>query len=191
VASSFTFQVKGLDNVLKRLQQFPKETQERALEAIEDNVQIINREQVRRAPTHLGTLKQQTKYTFQNGSYILFSNAEYAHIVEFGSKEKVKIQYPETAAYAATFKGKPTGGSWEDFVRHMEIWVKRKGIGATYNVSTRRKNRQGKSEIRRIAETIAFYIAKHGVSPQPYFFAPFFERRPQILKDVKAAINAK
>ena len=198
MASSFTFQVKGLDNVLKRLQQFPKEVQENALSAIESNVQVISREQKRRAPVGVsgggGGLRGLTSFDLVNGSYILFSNARYAPFIEFGTRGKFRLQYSETAAYASQFKGKGGGGSYEEFIRLLTAWVRKKGLAGRYSVKTKRRlgsKAQRQSEDEKLARFLAFYITKNGIRPQPFFFAPFFERRPQILKDVKAAINAK
>lgn len=192
MADKFTFEVKGLAQLVKRLEQYPIEVQERAAGAIESNVQQISRDQKRNAPKHIGNLAQQTNYAqdIKTRDWILFSNAEYAPFVEFGTGQKFKLQYPELASIAAQYRGKGTG-TFKEFVRQMEIWVKRKGIGATYNVSTRRKNRQSGGEIKSIAYAIALNIYLYGGRPQPFFFEPYFTRRPKIISDVRKAIQGR
>ena len=173
MAYKFTFEVKGLNSLLKTLKDYPKEIQEDALGAIESNVLQISSEQKRLAPVHIGNLRQNTGWVQDpaTGSYILFSNAEYAPFIEFGTGTKVKIP-GELTAYAAQFKGKRSGGSFNLFVRQLEIWVKRKGLDIS-------------------PKFLAILILRNGIKAQPFFFEPFFVRRPKIIADVKKAIGAK
>ena len=192
MADKFTFEVKGLAQLVKRLDQYPIEVQERAAGAIERVVQEISRDQKRSAPKHIGNLAQNTNYVQEVATkdWILFSNTEYAAFVEFGTGQKFKLQYPELSGIAAQFRGKGTG-TFKEFVRQMEIWVKRKGIGATYNVKTRRKNRQSADQIRSIAYGMAVNIYLYGGRPQPFFFEPYFTRRPKIVSEVRKAIEGR
>lgn len=181
--------VKGLDSLLKKLNNYPKQIKEEVNGAIEKNVQEITLEQKQKAPNFLGDLARNTGNNFINDRWVIFCNSKHAPFVEFGTRQKTKVPSYLTA-YAQQFRGGKGGaGTFKQFVDRIEIWVKRKGIGATYSVKTRRKNRQTKDEIRSIAYRIALHIYLYGQEAQPFFFEPFFRRRPQILSDVRKAMK--
>lgn len=110
-------------------------------------------------------------------------NNEYAHIMEWGSKGKTKVP-SELASYAATFRGKPSGGNIDQFFLHIFEWVKRKGISGTYSVKTRKRtgNRQTQDyETYDVAFMIMLSILKKGVKPHPFFFI----QRPAVEKQLR------
>lgn len=100
--------------------------------------------------------------------YEVISPAAHSRFIEWGTKKK-KMVPADLQSYEATIPYQRTG-DYYDFLNAILDWVKRKGIGRTYNIQTRRKNMQSKDEFLMIAESIALSIMRHGVSPQPFFF---------------------
>jgi hypothetical protein len=104
------------------------------------------------------------------------SPLDYSGFVEWGTKSRRKVP-SDLTSYAASIPYQKSG-DYYDFLNAILDWVKRKGIGRTYNVQTRRKNRQSKDEYLDIAQAIANSIMRHGIYPHPYFFIqkPFVEK---------------
>ena len=160
--------VKGLDSLLKKLNNYPEQIKEEVNGAIEKNVQQISLEQKSAAPVFIGGLRQGIGYQFIDGKWVLFSNAKYSPFIEFGTGGKVKVP-SQLQSYAQQFRS-GRNGTFKDFVRQLEIWVKRKGLDID-------------------ARFLAILILRNGIKPQPFFFEPFFRRRPQILADVRKAMK--
>ncbi len=181
MANAFTFQMKGLDKLQQSIKQKSKEFKDELDGELERACQgIVNQAKVN-APKNISTLTQSIGFTGSNLSYLIRVGAKYGHIMEFGSKTFVKVP-SELTSYAAQFKGQPSGGDFATLLASIKIWVKRKGIGVTYSVKTRRKKRQTKDELDSIAFLIAMTIAKKGVKPQPFLFPAFFNERPKLLR---------
>jgi len=111
----------------------------------------------------------------------------YAPFIEFGTKGKYR-PYPGTEEFAAQFKGYKRG-TFPEFIEAIKKWVKRKGIGATYSVKTRKKNRQTKDDLDRIAFLIAMSILKKGIEPKPHFFKQVVPVKQHIEKQFKRILD--
>ena len=114
-------------------------------------------------------------------------NNQYAHIMEWGSKGRTKVP-ADLAAYASTFRGKPSGGDIDQFFLHIFEWVKRKGIAGRYSVKSRKRigNRQEQDfETYDVAYMIMLSILKNGVKPHPFFFI----QRPAVEKQLRDDLN--
>lgn len=132
-----------------------------------------------------GTLLRSISYKRETPySYIVSANASYAPYIEFGTKKKFK-PYPGTEEYAAQFKGGEKKGDWIEMLMSIYSWVKRKGIGVTYNVKTRKKTRQTKDQRLSIAFAITMSILKNGISPKPFFY----KQIPIVQKSLTERIN--
>lgn len=188
MANAFTFEVKGLDQLQKKINNLPKELVERIDGELESSCQNVVLAAKANAPKNIAALSQSISFAGSNLGYTIRVGAKYGHIMEFGSKSKVSVP-SELTAYASSFKGQPSGGTWSEFLEAMKKWVRRKGIGATYNVAKRRKNRQTKDQLDSIAYLIAMSIAKKGVKPQPFLFPAFFNERPKLIRNVASAIK--
>jgi hypothetical protein len=123
-------------------------------------------------------------------SFNVFAAKFYAPYVEFGTKKKVSIE-PGFEAEAAAAKGLPKRGGELKFFDTIRAWVKRKGIGATYSVATRRKNRQSKKELDSIAFLIARSILINGISPKPFFFKQYRPVKSMLISRVKNILGIK
>jgi len=137
-----------------------------------------------------GTLRQSISYRKKNKlEYEVFVGTFYAPFIEFGTKSKARIP-PGLEDVASQFKGlKGTGGI--SLIEAIKAWVKRKKIGATYKIATRRKVRQSQKEIDQIAFLIARSIYRNGISPQPFFYkhistvrTNLFNRLNQVLSGI-------
>ena len=111
----------------------------------------------------------------------------YAPFIEFGTKGKYR-PIPGTEDIAAQYKGF-SRGNFTQFLEAIKAWVKRKGIGRTYNVQTRRKVRQSKDELDSIAFAIAMSIIKKGIEPTPFFFKQITPVQQSLNKRIESILN--
>lgn len=169
MASSFSLKVVGLDALTKKIHTIPVEIADGLDRAMNEASNAWVNGAVRDAPTYDGKLRG--SIGSQKKGYLWYSvsaNVFYAPYIEFGTKKKAKIP-SDLQQVASQFKG-GKGGSFKDLLRVIAKWVKKNGIGATYSVKTRRKNRQSKADVNSIVYLIARSIATNGISPHPYFF---------------------
>jgi hypothetical protein len=120
----------------------------------------------------------------------VFVGAFYAPFIEFGTKGKYR-PIPGTEDIAAQYKGMKRG-NFEQMLKNIEAWVKRKGIVATFSVKTQRRQRFNKAEANRTkqaAYAIAVSILKNGISPKPFFFQQIPVVRTSLLKNVERVLN--
>jgi HK97 gp10 family phage protein len=135
-----------------------------------------------------GTLLRSISYKKEGDlSYTVSANTFYAPFIEFGTKGKYD-PYPGTEEYASQFRGAKQSGSIK-LIDAIKAWVKRKGIGATYNIKTRRKVRQTKDELDNIAFLIARSIYRNGISPKPFFFKQIPIVRNNLTQRLNALLN--
>jgi hypothetical protein len=188
MASSIGIEFKGLDKLQKKFNGIPDKLISEIGGEIESGAQEFVSEAKRKAPINDGLLRQGIGFDKKADlNYVIFSNARYSAFVEFGTKSQVKIP-AGLESVAAEFKGKKYG-DYYDFLEKILDWVKKKGIGATYNIKTRRKNRQTKDQFAEIAQKIADSIMRKGIKAQPFFFNTWFEKRRNISKNIKTAVN--
>lgn len=95
--------IKGINEALKRKD---KALTQGVSKAVETSVININKEQVRRAPIDMGTLRQRTTWAKMGElDFRMISDTEYAPFQEFGTGGLVDIP-AGLEAYASKFKGK-------------------------------------------------------------------------------------
>lgn len=119
--------------------------------------------------------------------YEVFAGISYAPFIEFGTKKKVRVE-PGFEDVAAQFKGAKGSGTLK-LIDAIRAWVKRKGIGATYSVKTRRKNKQSAKQLDSIAFAIARSIYRNGISPKPFFYKNVAPVRTNLLTRIKAIVD--
>ena len=188
MAAAIGIQFKGIDQLQKKFTNIPLKLVEEIDGELESGAQQFVAESKRKAPINDGLLRQGIGFDKKKDmDYTLFSAARYSAFVEFGTRSQVKIP-PGLESVAAEFKNKKFG-DYYDFLDKILDWVKKKGIGATYSVKTRRKNRQTKDQLAEVAQKIADSIMRKGIKPQPFFFNTWFEKRKQISKNVNIAIK--
>lgn len=119
--------------------------------------------------------------------YNVKASSFHAPFIEFGTKGKYK-PIPGTEDIAAQFRVKMPG-TFDKLVENIKVWMKKRGVGVTYNIKTRRKTRQTKDEKDKVAFAIAMSIAKNGISPQPYFFKQITPVRNHVNKRIESILN--
>lgn len=153
-----------------------------------------------KAPADLGGLRAHISAPVNTGDleFTISSAANYSAFIEFGTG-KYAAQYvstlpPDWATYAATFRGKTENAGFDKFLERILAWVKRKQIGHTYNVQTRRRDRVGKQTAdttdRATAYFIAIRILQNGIRPQPFLYPAYAKVKPEILKDIETLLKS-
>lgn len=196
MSNSFTIKIEGYDRLQQVLKDLPKKKLQQVEDAFETAAVNINRNQKRLAPTDFGAgggLLGAITFKKNPGiEYEMTAQRFYAAYLEFGTKNRVKIP-AELQEVASQFKGKATAGqSGQDFYDNILAWVKRKGITGVYSVKTRRrlKRQDDNIEDEQVAFAIYLSILRHGIRPQPFFFAPYFNERPKLIKEIKEILVA-
>lgn len=138
-----------------------------------------------------GTLaKSINKKQIDAVNWEVFAGAFYAPFIEFGTKGKYR-PIPGTEDIAAQFKGLKRG-NFEQMLKSIEAWVKRKGIVATFSIKTQKRQRFSKAEANRTkqaAYAIAVSILKNGISPKPFFFQQIPQVRDSLFKNVERVLS--
>lgn len=192
MAKPFTITIQGLDKLQKQMQTASAKLKKEIGGELKDSASRINAKQIRLAPVDEGGLKQATivKKVFEL-SYELLASKQYTPFMEFGTKKKARIP-TELQDYAKQFNLKGPNIGFDAFLKTIAAWVRRKGISGRYSVKTRRRV-GGKSdqaiEDLSVAYPIAVSILRNGVSPHPFFFAPYFEEQPKIIERVKKILD--
>lgn len=162
---AFKAEIKGLDSLLKKLKQFPKELQEQINEEMEDFCRRVVEKAKTRVPVNVATLAGSIRYEPITNGFAIIAGTNYAAFVEFGTGTYVKIPDGITA-YASTFQGKG-GGNFEAFLKNIQDWCRNKGIDE------------------KAAYPIAVSILRKGIKPQPYFFNSYFEEKKVLERNLQ------
>jgi HK97 gp10 family phage protein len=187
--AKITVSIKGMDKAIQGLKNRSKAVVNEVDVALNESANIIANNAVRDAPKDESRLTQSISATKQGRlSYKVVADVFYAPYIEWGTKTKIRVP-SEQQAIAAQYKGKAGRGTYEQFLERIAKWVKRKGIGATYNVQTRRKNRQTKDEKAQIVRAIAASIMKYGTAPQPFFWHNVLKEKPRLIDRIQKIVK--
>ena len=183
----------GFNEYLNKIKAAPEKLQREIDAEVQDAANLF-RDGAKRDLANQGgdrgmLLKSIAATKVENFKYKISVPVHYAPYVEFGTKKKVKIE-PGFEDVAASAKGLPKRGDYYDFLNSILDWVKRKGIGRTYNVATRRKNRQSKDEFLQIAQAVADSIMRHGISPKPFFFKQYTQVRNKLKTRIENLLKS-
>ncbi len=183
--------VIGLEQLQAKIQKATKETQtlvDAELEAAAMNFVGLAKKDLASQGGDRGTLLRSITYNKKADlQYTVSANVFYAPFIEFGTKSKFN-PYPGTEEFASQYKGVKGSGTLK-LIDAITAWVKRKKIGATYSIKTRRKVRQTKEEINTIAFLIARSIYKNGISPKPFFFKQITPVRNNLVQNVTRVLD--
>lgn len=172
--ADFKIDIKGLDKIQSKYSKLPKELKEEITEEIVAWGREVNAAQLslisQQKIQDNGALQQNTKANPIKDGIELISNVYYAPFVEFGTGPQVKVP-AELNQYAAQFRGK-SKGNFKDFVKALQAWIKRKG---------------GNPKMAYIA---AINILNRGLKPRPYFFAPYFQKKDKLMKNLQNVIKS-
>lgn len=184
--SNFTFNVVGLDPLLQRLKNAPRQIVEEVdgeLEAAADAIAGRAIKDANKFKDEGGLQRGISVAKDKELQYRVVSAAKYSPFMEWGTKKQVSIPSSLTS-YAAQFKGFK-GGSKEEFLKAITGWVRRKGIRFQGVV----KGRTKKLTIAQTAYIIYRSILAKGVKPQPFFFHNLEIERPLLLKRVETILK--
>lgn len=192
MATQFKIDIKGLDQLQKRLNNIPAKLKKEVGGEIADGARRINGKQLRLAPVDEGGIRQSTTIKKVNELEVeLVSSKHYTPFMEFGTKRRTRIP-AELQEYAKQFNLKGPNIGFEAFLRIITAWVRRKGIAGRFSVKTRRRlgsKADKQQEDEAAAYPIALSILRHGVKPHPFFFQPFIDEREAIVKNIKKVLN--
>lgn len=187
-----TLKVQGISQFQKKLNGLPAKLQKEVAGEIEDSARKVNAKQIRLVPVDEGGIKQSTGYKKTKPLETeLFSNKVYTPFMEFGTKSRASIP-AELTAYAKQFNKKGPKLTFEEFLKIITDWVRRKGIAGTYSVKTKRRlgSKTTKAdEDSQAAYPIAVSILNKGVHPHPFFFQPFFDERKALVERVRKIVE--
>lgn len=195
MAGNFTFNVVGLDALLSRLQNAPKQIVKEVSGELLDAANNIARNAqktlaVNKTNDEGGLSRGITVKKISDTEYAVVSAARYSPFIEWGTKKKAVIP-SSLKAYAATFKG-IKGGTKEQFLKAITGWVRRKGIrfdGSKTFKSGKRKGQKKKLTIEQTARLIMFSILSKGIKPQPFFFDNLAKESPVLIKRIEDVLN--
>jgi HK97 gp10 family phage protein len=156
MATGFSFQVQGLDKLLKVFHELPKETQKELKAELKVTAKEIKDGAKKDAPADESRLKQSIS-DLETGqmSFEVVAQSFYAGYLEFGTKTRVSIP-AGLESIASQLKG-PVQGQGSP-LEAITAWVKRKGIASKGN------------NLKQVAYLIWRHIRKYGINPHPYFF---------------------
>lgn len=161
--------IKGLKEVEKLL---GKQGQQRLLREISEEMEVkaqeVRTKAVMKAPTDTGLLRAGIEVEGKDLRWVIYTVAEYAGYVEFGTKSKVRVP-PEMKEEADKFRGGT--GTYAEFRKAIADWMRRKGIPeeALFPIMAK--------------------IMGQGIEPHPFMWPSFQEGTKNIEKDIDAVIQ--
>jgi hypothetical protein len=184
-----TVKVNGLKEVEAQLTSYSKSLESKADAIVADNVRQMVINAKRDAPKDFGRIAgATTPKKNANANWSMVCDAFTAVYMEFGTKGNYR---PIPGIDASEFKS--TGGNnGKGFFDSILDWVKRKGIGDTYDIKTRRLSDKGVDRQIRYEQTaFAIYLSiiRHGVKAHPFFFKQIPIQEPKIKSDFQQLVN--
>ena len=158
---------KQLQNTINKM---PARLQKEVGAEIQFGAEDFRDRAINDAPADVGFLISQiTKNELTPLSAEVVSGSKYSAPMEFGTKSKFQ---PIPGIDASEFKGKPTGGTWLEFISNIKNWTKRKGIPTSASY------------------VIARSILKHGVNPHPFFFKQIPIVRRDLFRNIRNVLKS-
>lgn len=195
MADRISFSINGIDQLSKRLKDMDQKVKDTLAMELRESALKIQKEAKRNAPVNMGTLRNSiyidSDYQKNKLTYSVGASASYAPYIEFGTGGSVKVD-PKYSSYAATFKGKGSGGTLDEFMLAIMDWVKKKGITGTYSVKTQRRTGSRGSRMSEdydVAFAIMLKILKKGINPQPFLLPAYEAEKVNLVKKIKQAIK--
>jgi HK97 gp10 family phage protein len=185
--SGLVFSVAGIKGIEKAIENIESKLRTDVSLELAASAAKIAKDAKRNAPKNLGTLAQSITFAgmvnSQGAAWEVFSTANYAPYVEFGTGGKVSIP-AGFETFAAQYKGRKEG-TMKEFIKALTLWVQRKGIVGTYSVKTRKRTGNKatrKSQDQSAAWAIAISILRNGTRPQPFMIPAYEQEKVQLAK---------
>lgn len=161
--TGFSFQVQGLDRLLKVFDQLPESTQKELGAELEATAGEIRDGARRDAPIDEARVRQSISIKKQSVTeFEVVAQSFYAGYLEFGTKTKVSVP-AGLEEVAGSLRG-PVSGQGNP-IDALTGWVKRKGL-----VLSAKTKAVKKQQDRQLAFIIWRHIKKFGINAQPFFF---------------------
>ena len=185
-------EVKGLDAAVKRVSDELKRLENGLQAEMENWGTEVATVAKRLAPVDENHLRGSIEAKKLPLNVSVTVGVDYAAYLEFGTR-KFAASYvaglpSDWQAFAAQYKGKSTGGTFDEFVMRLVRWVHRKGITGTYSVKTQKRTGNAvniANEDKSVAYMIALKILREGIKPHPYLYPAYKQETPKLLDRVK------
>jgi len=196
MADSIYLKINGMDKLFNDLNKLSEKVKVQV--AMEMNASALNIQSnaKKNAPVNFGGLRNSIQLVEELGGgkliYTVGSKLSYAPYVEFGTGGKVTIPSGYDN-FAQQFKGKQ-GGTFQQMLKALVEWVKRKGLVGTYSVKTQRRTGNKKTQSKQnesAAYAIAISILRKGLRPQPFLIPSYEQEIPKLKEKIKNIVNAK
>lgn len=161
--------IKGLDELQKKL---GKQGQQTLLQEISEELEIgaheLRNKAVMRAPVNTRILASGISVDGKGLMWIVYTVADYAGYVEFGTRTKVKVP-PEMKEEAEKFRNGTK--KYGDFKEAIAIWMRQKGIPeeAIWPIMAK--------------------IMNVGIEPRPFMYPSMKEVEKTLPKDIDKVIQ--
>lgn len=173
---AFKLEIKGLDTTIRRVEGLARSVRQDAQDELNAFADDVSRTAKRLAPGDEGRLRGAINPIHGTGNLeaSVVAAVVYAAFMEFGTRKFAAIYVAtlpaDWQAYAATFKG-GAGGNFNEFLKAVMAWVKRKGIDNA------------------AAYPIALKILREGVRPQPFLYPAIQQHLPELWARLKALLK--
>ena len=149
------FNVTQFDETLVKLENLTQKLKNDIIDETNASALKIQSEAKKNAPANFGTLRGSIHLKESGGIdkkvFIVGSDLLYAPYVEFGTGGKVDTQgYNE---FANTFKGK-TNGTFDEMIKALVLWVKRKGLVGTYSIKHKKELAIEKYKVKKMMQQL-------------------------------------
>jgi HK97 gp10 family phage protein len=185
MATGFSFQVQGLDKLLKVFDQLPKQVQKELKAELSITAKEIKDGAKKDAPTDEARLKQSITVTEpRNLTFEVVAQTSYAGYLEFGTKTKVSVP-AGLESIASQLKG-PSSGQGSP-IEALTAWVRRKGISGRFKRPGSKATKE--QQDKQMAYIIWQKIRKYGIKPQPFFFKQMMPAEDRLRRRLVQIIN--
>lgn len=171
--SDIKITIAGLPELITRVSEMPEHVQNEVEGEIIDSVLRINGMQRRKAPVDQGGLRRGIGFnrvqSEHEAFFEIYSNAEQSGYIEFGTRLRVSVP-ANLAGIAEPMQGAGISSRLKA-KEAIYAWCKRKGIE------------------KRAWYPIFIAIMRVGIIPNPFFFQPFFDESPKLLKRIEDIVN--
>jgi hypothetical protein len=166
--------ITGLEAALDRIDQASESLVEEMTAEIHAFCVNIQRDAKSMAPADEGLLRNQIQVDARELFGNVSVNSKYAAYMEFGTKgfaaKYVASLPPDWQQMASSFRGGDSG-SFQDMVKRIGEWLRRKGSDAD-------------------PEFIALLIARHGVKQRPYLYPAYIKHYDKFIRNIQNVINS-
>ena len=170
---SASIQISGLDVLQRKIEKLGSVAKRDLVEEIHAFCIDIQRTAKSLAPADEGNLRNQIQVNKDERGGEVVVNAKYAPFMEFGTKQfaarYVASLPPDWQQLASNFKG--GGGSFDELLKNITEWVRRKGIEADLYF-------------------IALIIARRGVEQRPYLYPAFKQHEREFIRRLQNLLKA-